>query len=66
METRLRDRVLDCANQLDKLSLFQADRNAALFGKACDGGLSVYINTNLCNNSDSNVILITAHHSWSL
>ncbi|KAI4876114.1 hypothetical protein NFI96_026138 [Prochilodus magdalenae] len=50
-ETWLSDRVPDAAIQLDGLASFRADRDSALCGKTCGGGLCVYINTEWCKNS---------------
>ncbi|KAI5611468.1 gastrula zinc finger protein XlCGF28.1-like [Silurus asotus] len=50
-ETWLSDRVPDAAIQLDELTVFRADRNAALCSKTCGGGVCVYINTEWCKNS---------------
>ncbi|KAI5099333.1 proline-rich protein 12 isoform X1 [Silurus meridionalis] len=47
----LSDRVPDAAIQLDGLTVFRADRNAALCGKTRGGGVCVYINTEWCKNS---------------
>ncbi|KAK3563417.1 hypothetical protein QTP86_027794, partial [Hemibagrus guttatus] len=51
LETWLSDRVPDTAIQLDELTVFHADRNAALCGKTRGGGLCVYINAEWCKNS---------------
>ncbi|KAK3537916.1 hypothetical protein QTP70_024569, partial [Hemibagrus guttatus] len=45
------DRVPDTTIQLDGLTAFRADRNAALSGKTRGGGLCVYINVEWCKNS---------------
>ncbi|KAK2877087.1 hypothetical protein Q8A73_023740 [Channa argus] len=50
-ETWLSDRVPEAAIQLDGLTVFRADRNAALCGKTRGGGVCVYINTEWCKNS---------------
>ncbi|KAF7691456.1 hypothetical protein HF521_011753, partial [Silurus meridionalis] len=44
-------RVPDAAIQLDALTVFRADRNAALCCKTRGGGVCVYINTEWCKNS---------------
>ncbi|KAK2891548.1 hypothetical protein Q8A73_017213 [Channa argus] len=48
---RVIDRVPEAAIQLDGLTVFRADRNAALCGKTRGGGMCVYINTEWCKNS---------------
>ncbi|KAK3518561.1 hypothetical protein QTP70_001593 [Hemibagrus guttatus] len=50
-ETWLSNRVPDAAIQLHGLTVFHANRNAALCGKTRGGGLCVYINTEWCKNS---------------
>ncbi|GAA6075769.1 piezo-type mechanosensitive ion channel component 1-like, partial [Tachysurus ichikawai] len=61
-ETWLSDRVPDTAIQLDGLTSFRADRNAALCGKTHGGGVCVYINTEWCKNS----VLVSTYCSSSV
>ncbi|KAK3573704.1 hypothetical protein QTP86_032060, partial [Hemibagrus guttatus] len=48
--TWLSDKVPDAAIQLDGLTAFRANRNAALCSKTRGGGVCVYINTEWCKN----------------
>ncbi|KAK2919151.1 hypothetical protein Q8A73_003522 [Channa argus] len=50
-ETWLSDTVPEAAIQLDGLTVFHADRNAAPCSKTRGGGVCVYINTEWCKNS---------------
>ncbi|KAK3507617.1 hypothetical protein QTP70_030788 [Hemibagrus guttatus] len=59
MEMWLSDRVLDATLQLDGLTVFRADRNAALCGKTLGGSVCVYINMDWCKNS----VLVSSYYS---
>ncbi|KAK3506172.1 hypothetical protein QTP70_014844 [Hemibagrus guttatus] len=58
-KTWLSNRVPEAAIQLDGLTVFPADRNAALCSKTRSGGVCVYINTEWCKNS----VLVSSYSS---
>ncbi len=59
-ETWLNNNISDSAIQLHGLTCYRANRDTALSGKTCSGGLYVYINKEWCNNAVSVKTLLVA------